>query len=225
MEPMDKVKVMVADDHPVVRGGLQLLLNAQPDMEVVGDAGDGQTVLEKLKFCRPDVLMLDISMPEVNGLDVARRVREDFPRVRVVIVSMHDKDVYVRQALESGVFGYVLKGASSSELLEAVRAAGRGDYYLSSRVRADLIQAYLKQPPPQPASHTYDLLSEREQQVFRMLVEGHSTGEIAEQLFVSPKTVEKHRVNVMKKLDCPDLLSMVKFGIRIGIIDPDFWKS
>jgi two-component system response regulator NreC len=218
------MKIMIADDHEIVREGLKQLLSSQPDMEVVGEAQDGRETLLKAKSLRPDVLLLDVTMPQLNGLEAIGLIKEAVPDVRIVVFSMHKKEAYARQALAAGALGYVLKASPSSEILTAVRAAYSREYFLSHEINAEIIDAYLANRKTSSPVHRYDLLSEREQQVFRLIVEGNSTKEIADILCVSPKTVEKHRSNFMKKLGVKDLVGMVKYAIKINIIDPEHWE-
>jgi two-component system response regulator NreC len=219
------MRVLVADDHAIVREGLRQLLNSQRDMEVVGEAEDGREAIEKAKSLRPDVTLLDIAMPRLSGLEAVRLIKEAVPNSQVVVLSMHKKEAYVHQVLDAGALGYVLKASPSSDVLEAIRAVYRGEYFLSSKIRAEVIGTYLENRREKPAVRGYDLLSEREQQVFRLIVEGNSTNQIADVLCVSPKTVEKHRANVMKKLGIHDVVAMVKYAIKIGIIDPELWED
>ena len=218
------MKILVADDHAVVREGLRQLLNSQPDMEVVGEAEDGREALEKAKSLRPDVIILDIAMPRLSGLEAARLIKEAVPDTGIVVLSMHKKEAYVHQVLASGALAYVLKASPSSDVLQAIRAVHRGEYFLSSQIRAEVISTYLESRREKPSARGYDLLSDREQQVFRLIVEGNSTHDIADVLCISPKTVEKHRSNVMKKLGIRDLVALVKYAVNIGVIDPEFWE-
>lgn len=217
------MKIMISDDHEIVREGLKQLLNCQEDMEVVGEAKDGRETLAKAKALRPDVLLLDVTMPRLNGLEAIGLIKEAVPDVRIVVFSMHKKEAYARQALAAGALGYVLKASPSSEILAAIRAAYSREYFLSHEINAEIINAYLETQKTSPPTCGYDLLSEREQQVFRLMVEGNSTKEIADILYLSPKTVEKHRANLMKKLDVHDLVAMIKYAIKINIIDPEHW--
>ena len=219
------MKILLADDHAIVREGLKQLLNQQPDMEVVGEAADGKEAVEKAKSLRPDVTILDIAMPHLSGLDAVRLIKEAVPETQVVVLSMHKKEAYVHQVFAAGALGYVLKASPSSDVLEAIRAAHHGEYFLSPKIRAEVIGTYLNSRKEKPTVRGYDLLTEREQQVFRLVVEGNSTNEIADILCVSPKTIEKHRANVSKKLDIHDLVGMVKYAIKIGIIDPELWED
>ena len=218
------MKILVADDHAVVREGLRQLLNSQPDMEVVGEAEDGREALEKAKSLRPDVTILDIAMPRLSGLEAVRLIKEAVPDTGIVVLSMHKKEAYVHQVLASGALAYVLKASPSSDVLQGIRAVHRGEYFLSSQIRAEVISTYLESRREKPSVRGYDLLSDREQQVFRLIVEGNSTHDIAEVLCISPKTVEKHRSNVMKKLGIRDLVALVKYAVNIGVIDPEFWE-
>lgn len=219
------MRILLADDHAVVRAGLRQLLTNQPDMVVVGEATDGVDAVEKAKSLRPDVTLLDIAMPHLSGLDAVRLIKDAVPQTQIVVLSMHQKEAYVHQAFASGALGYVLKASPSSDVLEAIRAAHRGEYFLSSKIKADVIGAYLQSRKEKPMVRGYDLLSEREQQVFRLIVEGNSTKAIADILCVSPKTVEKHRANVSRKLGIHDLVGMVKYAVKIGIVDPETWED
>ena len=218
------MKVLVADDHAIVRQGLGQLLLSQSDVDVVGTAEDGQEALEKAQSLRPDVTVLDISMPRLNGLEAARLIKEAVPNTEIVILSIHDEEALVHEAFASGALGYVLKAEPTSDLIQAIRAAHRGEYFLSSKIRAEVIHSYTESGRETPMPLGYDLLSRREQQVFRLVVEGNSTSRIADDLGVSCKTIEKHRTSIRKKLGIHDLVGLVKYAIKIGIIDIDLWK-
>lgn len=223
--PMSKIRLLLADDHPVVRAGLAQMFGAQPDMEVVAEAADGREALELYRKTRPDVLVVDLSMPIMNGIEVARQVRRISSEAGIVILSMHDTEAYVQQALHAGVNAYVLKGAECQEILRAVHAARRGEYYLCSRISKGVIESFLKSRNGEASVEPYETLTDREQQVFHLLVEGNSANRIADMLCVSPKTVEKHRANAMRKLNCQDFLCLVKYAVHIGLVDPDSWKA
>ncbi len=221
----DRIRVLVADDHAVVREGFRKLLEEQEDMEVIGECGDGLQTVKKAKALKPDVALVDIAMPQLTGLEAVALIKEALPETQVVVLSMHNKDAYVHQALSSGALGYVLKASPTSEVLDAIRTVHAGEYFLSSKINSKLISAFLKSRTEKPPVSGYDLLSEREQQVFRLLVEGRSTTEIADILCISSKTVEKHRANTMKKLDIHNMVEMVKYAIKIGIIGPELWED
>lgn len=219
------MKVLLADDHIIVREGLKKVLDGAPDMDVVGEAADGIEALEKAKSLRPDIVVLDIAMPRLSGLEAVHLIKDALPDVGIVVLSMHKREAYVHQVFSSGALGYVLKASPSEEVLEAIRTAHRGEYYLSSKIRSDVINVYLKSGREKPVVRGYELLSEREQQVFRMVVEGNSTDAIADILCISPKTVEKHRASIMKKLDIHDLLGLIKYAVKVGIVDPELWQD
>ncbi len=216
--------MLIADDHAIVRNGLQKLLDEQPDMEVVGEATDGMQTVKKVKSLRPDVALIDIAMPKLSGLEATNLIKEAVPEVQIVILSMHEKDAYVDRALSYGALGYVLKASPTSDVLEAIRAVHRGRYFLSSKVNAQIIDTYLKNRKEKDEVSGYNLLSDREQQVFRLLAEGRDTGEAASILFISLKTVKKHRANIMKKLNIHNMVELVKYAVKIGIIGPELWE-
>jgi DNA-binding NarL/FixJ family response regulator len=222
---MKKIRILVTDDHAIVRDGLKQLLNSQSNMEVIGEAGDGKEALAKIKLLRPDVVLLDITMPNMTGLEVVNLIRNTTPKTRIVVFSMHAKESYVKEILASGAFGYVLKASPSSDILTAIQAAYRGEYFLSSKLKADVIDKYVKGQTGTHSAGGYDLLTEREQQVFRLVAQGHSTDRIADFLFISPKTVEKHRTSIMHKLDIHDRFELLKYAIKIGVVDPELWED
>ncbi len=220
-----KIRVLVADDHTIVRQGFRKLLEEQDDIEVVGEAGNGLEVIKQVKALHPDVVLMDIQMPELNGLEAVSLIKEAVPETQVVLLSMHEKDAYVHQALVSGALGYVLKASPVTEILEAIRTVYQKEHFLSSKIGSQIIKAFLKNRTEKPPATGYDLLSEREQQVFRLLVEGRTTTDISDILHISSKTVEKHRANVMKKLDIHNMVEMVKYAIQIGIVGPELWLA
>ncbi|MCD4719718.1 MAG: response regulator transcription factor [Desulfobacula sp.] len=222
---MKKIQILIADDHSVVRKGICQIIDVQADMEVAGEAKDGVEALKKARRLTPDIVLLDIAMPNLSGLEIISMIKEAVPRAGVVILSMHAKESYVHQALNSGALGYVLKASHGSDILNAIRSAHKGEYFLSSKIKADVIDSYLKNKKKEPIVRGYDLLSEREQQIFRLVVEGKSTKEIADLLFVSPKTIEKHRSNVMNKLGVHGRLELLKYAIKIGVVDPALWED
>jgi DNA-binding NarL/FixJ family response regulator len=217
---MRKIRILIVDDHSIVREGLRQLINSQGDMEVVSEAEDGPDALAKASSVKPEVVLLDIGLPRLSGLDVAGVIKERTPDCQIVVLSMYEDETYVHHALATGALGYVLKTSPSSEVLQAVRAAHQGKYFLSSRVSAEVIDTYLRNRKEKPITRGYDLLSRREQQVFRLVAEGNTTSQVADIIGVSPKTVEKYRANIGSKLGLQNLAEIVKYAIRNGIIQP-----
>lgn len=222
---MIKIEVLIVDDHSVVREGLRQMLKKEPDMSVVGEASDGLEAIEMARQKQPDVAVLDIGMPGLSGLEAVGLIKEAVPSCQVVVLTMHSKESMIHRVLESGALGYVLKASPVGDVIEAIRSANRGEYFLSSKIKAEVVGAYVLGRREKPPVKGYDLLTEREQQVFRLVAEGNSTNEIAELLSISPKTIEKHRTNIMRKLGLKDRLQLVKMAIKIGIIDPELWKE
>ncbi len=224
---MGKIRVLVADDHDIVREGLRQLIDGQGDMEMAGEVSDGAAVIKEVRTLRPDVVLLDIAMPNMNGLSLVGLIKEIHPETRIVIFSMHKKDAYVQQALVSGAQGYVDKTSSSTQVINAIRSVWRGDYYLSPSIQTGIIGDYLdrRRPAADPATGGYNSLSERQQGIFRLMAEGRSTKEMADMLCLSPKTVEKHRSSVMQKLGLKNMIDIMKYAIKIGILDPDLWAE
>ena len=223
---MAKIAVFVADDHSIVREGLRQMLARSSSLVLVGEAADGEAAVKEIRRLQPDVAILDIAMPMVSGLECIPLVKNDSPSTAIVILSMFAREIYVHQALTAGALGYVLKTDPWAEVLEAVRMVAQGKYFLSREINSELIRGYLHNEDRKSAeSGRYDLLSDREQQVFRLVIEGNPTKSIADLLCLSPKTVEKHRSNISKKLGMSEPLAMLKFAMKIGVADPDLWPD
>ncbi len=222
---MGKIRVLITDDHDIVRSGLKQLLNDQPDMEVIGEARDGREALDIAKFLHPDVVTLDLTMPNLDGLEAAALIREVNPRPQMVIFTMHAKSGSVRQVLASGALGYVLKASPMSDILKAIKAVHRGEYYLSSNLNSEVIHKYVTGRKANDPVNGYDFLTDREQQVFCFVAKGHSTDQIADVFCISIKTVEKHRSSIMRKLNIHDRFKLLKYAIKIGIVDPELWED
>ena len=209
-----KIRVMLADDHAVVRQGFRLILAAQPDMEIVGEAGNGREAVELAEKLQPDVVVMDVAMPELNGIEATRRLARQSPRSRVLALSMHKDSVYVREILRAGARGYLLKDAIDRDLLAAVRAVASGEGYLSPGVSEAVLTDYRRH-----VTDPLDLLSSREREVLQMIAEGKTNKEIASALNLSVYTVDAHRGRVMEKLNVHSMGELVRFAMRNGLID------
>ncbi len=223
---MSTLRVVLADDHALMREGLVLLLQAQGDIEVVGQASDGVEALERVRSCRPDVVLLDINMPRMNGLETLELIRQAVPQTRVVIMSRYEKEAYVHQALKAGARGYIVKGAPSADMLEAIRSAAKDKYYLSSQIQASVIESYVEDRRSNACQgKQIESLSDREKQVFHLIVQGNSSHQIADILCISSKTVDKHRANIGRKIGTDNPVQMVQYALRTGLLDSDFWEE
>lgn len=218
---MTKINVVLADDHTIVRKGLRSLLDAEADIEVVGEAGDGREAIEKTCKLGPDVVVMDITMPGLNGLVATRLIKQRFPHVKVVILTMHTAEEYIFQILRAGALGFVVKRAAPSELIAAVRAAFQGEFFLSPSISRTVIEEYIRMVETTTGENSYDRLTLREREVLQLIAEGHANREIAEMLQVSVKTVEYHRANLMNKLDLHSSAELTRYAIHKRVIDSD----
>ncbi|MFQ6101932.1 MAG: response regulator [Anaerolineae bacterium] len=209
--------IVLADDHHIVRKGMRALLEAEPDFRLVGEASDGLETAQLVERLRPDVLVLDLMMPGLNGIEVTRQVRKRSPRTQVIILSMHANDGYVLEALRSGATGYVLKDASMSELIQAVRDVATGRRYLSPLLAERAIDAYVMQTKESTLDR-YETLTDREREVLHLAAEGLTNIEVAARLSISPRTAENHRANMMRKLGLRTQTELVLYALRRGII-------
>ena len=216
---MGKIRILVADDHTVIRRGIVGLLNAQPDMEVIDEAGNGREAVAKAAAALPDVVLLDVAMPDLNGLGATRMIKEQSPAVQVLILTMHDREDYLFQALRAGASGYVLKGADIEDLLTAVRSVARGGVYLYPQVAKGLVSDYLRRVQSGEDLANYDGLTDREREILQLNAEGKTAENIAEDLHISPHTVQSHRDNIMTKLDLHNRAALIRYAIRRGLVD------
>ena len=213
------IRVLLADNHTLVRAGLRALLQNIEGIQVVAEAGDGREALHLIAVHQPDLVLMDIAMPEMNGLEATAHVVKEFPQVRVIILSMHANEEYVLKALRSGAMGYVLKDAGISELELAVRAIVRGETYLSPAVSKHVVADYVRRVSSEPSS--LEQLTSRQREILQLIAEGRTTKEIADLLYVSVKTVETHRLQLMKRLNIHDIAGLVRYAIRMGLVLPD----
>jgi DNA-binding NarL/FixJ family response regulator len=214
---MKPIRVLLADDHTLVRAGIRGLLAALSNVEVVGETGDGHEALRLVETLRPDIVLLDIGMPGLNGLEVAARLAKLDPPIRVVILSMHATEEYVLQALRAGAAGYLLKGSAVAELEVAIRAVARGDTYLSPAVSKRVVDEYVSRTGN--ATDPLKALTPRQREILQLLAEGHTNKEIAQRLSLSHRTVEVHRNQLMERLGVHDLPGLVRFAVRVGLVE------
>src|ERR1700683_324331 len=211
---MKRIRTLLADDHAVVRQGFKMILAAQPDMEIVGEAGNGREAVELAEKLRPEVVVMDVSMPELNGIEATRRLAISLPHTRVVALSMHKDSVYVREILRAGARGYLLKESMAGDLVAAVRAVAMGEGYISPAVSNAVLDDYRKH-----VTNPIDLLTSREREVLQMLAEGKTNKEIAVVLNLSVYTVDAHRGRIMEKLNLHSINELVRFAVRNGLVD------
>lgn len=216
------MRVLLADDHTIVRAGIRALVAAIAGVEIVGEAGDGQEALALIRETQPDVALVDVSMPGMNGLDLAARVAREAPQTRVAVLSMHGTPAHVAQALRAGVKGYMLKDAAAEELPLLLRAVMRGETYLSSAISRHVVDGFLGRDggtaPGEPAP---DALTPRQREILQLVAEGKSTKDVARLLDLSVKTVEAHRSQIMERLEIHDLAGLVRYAIRTGLVSPE----
>jgi len=215
---MSKIKILIADDHKILRQGIRSLLAPQPDFEVIGETADGPETLKETFKLKPDVVLMDIGMPNLNGFEATRQIKKKLPEVKVLVLTMYLDDEYVLQALQSGASGYVLKDVAVEELVTAIRAVNNDQYYLSPSISRTVIDAYLRKTE-KGEKESSELLTAREKEIVQLIAEGYTNKEIAAKLYISVKTVDAHRSHIMEKLDIHDVALLVKYAIRKGISD------
>lgn len=214
---MDKIKILLVDDHAVMRDGIRALLAVYDDFEIVGEASEGKEAIDKAQELMPDVIVMDISMPGLEGLEATRRIVKKNQKAKILILTQHNNKEYTLSAIKAGAVGFVPKRALSSELVSAIRAVQHGDSFLYPSAATALIQDYLQQVEEEPL----DRLTSREREIFKLIAEGSTSREISEMLFISLKTVLGHRTKIMKKLDLSNRTELIKYAIRKGLINMD----
>lgn len=213
-----KLRILIADDHTLFREGVRKLLEDQPDLEVVGEASDGREAVRKVSTLRPDVVLMDIAMPSLNGLEATRQIKRDHPEVSVLVLTMYDHEEYFRQVLEAGASGYIIKRAATSDLVAAIFAVYNGEAVLSPSITRLLLEDYFRRESDKSETEP-DLLSPREREILQLIAEGNTSREIAEILSLSIKTVQSHRTSLMQKLDLHDRGDLIKYAIQKKIIE------
>lgn len=219
---MNEIKVLLADDHTLVRAGLRSLIEGFEGFCVIAETGDGREAVRLTRQLQPDIALLDISMPGLNGLDATALITRETPDTRVLILSMHTAETYVLEALRAGAVGYVVKDAAVDEMERALRAVQKGERWLSPSVSRHLLDEYLRLARGQPiADSGMEALTPRQREILQLIAEGHSTREIADRLTISIKTVETHRAQIMDRLNIRDVAGLTRFALRAGLIDPE----
>ncbi len=215
---MNKIRLLIADDHAIVRTGIRLLLDSQPDMEVVGEAQDGRESLAQAQKLKPDVILMDIAMPDMGGVEATRAIKETCPQAQILALTMHEDARYFFRMLQVGASGYVVKGADPSELLSAIRAVFQNKAYLFPSLARKLLDDYLQRVGAGVEKDSYAKLTSREREVLKLVGEGDTSREIAETLFISLNTIERHRTNIMGKLGMHNKSQLIRFAIRKGLV-------
>lgn len=214
-----KIRILLADDHTILRAGLKMMLNAQPDMEVVGEAQDGRQAVQEAQRIQPDVILMDITMPELNGIEATKQIKRIMSDVRILVLTMHEHDEYVFQALRAGAAGYMLKEAADTELITAIHVIKSGQFYLSPTAQSVVVGDYLQRVRTGEERDSYSSLTEREREILKLVAEGHTNNQIAERLVISPKTVDTHRTHIMDKLNLHSRAELVKYAMRRGLLE------
>lgn len=218
---MGKIRVLLAEDHTIVRKGLRALLDDETDIEVVGEAEDGRETVRQVERVHPDVVLMDITMPLLNGVEATRQIKAQHPEVQVLGLTRHENEEYIYQLLRAGASGYVVKQAAPAELVEAIRAVSQSETYLSPSINASVVEEYIRQARAMVKSGPDERLTPREREVLQLVAEGRTNREIAQVLSISVKTVEHHRANLMSKLDLYSAAELTQYAIRTGVIDID----
>ena len=213
-----KSRIVIAEDHTILREGLRVLLSSHPDLEVVGEAVDGREAIRRVDEAAPDLVLLDLSMPRMNGMDAIREIRRGSPETKILALTVHKAEEYVLSALEAGADGYALKDATHAELLTAIRSVLAGKRYLSPGVSEKVIEGYLAGKKAQTTRSPWDSITPREREVLKLIAEGYKNKKIADILCISVKTVEKHRANIMEKLDLHNVSDLTAYAIERGIV-------
>lgn len=219
MTPPDPIKILLVDDHAVVRSGLRMLLEVQKDLQIVGEAETGRQALEQIRHHQPQLVLMDVQMPDMNGIEATRIIKTNYPQIMILALTMYEDDQYFFEMLRAGASGYVPKRAAPDELLSAIRTVSRGEVFLYPSLATRLVKNYLGEMKRNGEGDLTMALTSREQEVLVLIAEGLTNGEIAEKLVISSKTVDRHRENIMSKLNLHSRVDLVKYALRMGLID------
>lgn len=217
----DPIRIMIVDDHTILRQGLVRLLEDQPEFKVVGEATNGRMALEKALTLKPDIIIMDIAMPVMNGIEAAKRIKKHLPKTKIIILSMYSHEHYIHELLETGISGYLLKDSSGRDIINAIQAAMKNETFLSPSISKKVMDTYLSPRKGLSREERFKQLSNREREVFQLIAEGLSTRQIAETLYVSVSTVKSHKIKIMEKLGIDSPFRLVHFAIQLGLVDPD----
>ena len=215
------VRIMLADDHTIVRQGLARLLEDHQGLKVVGEAINGQAAVEKAMKLKPDIIIMDIAMPRMNGIEATKRIRKQLPETKIIILSMYSHEHYIHELLECGVSGYLLKDSGGRDIIKAIDSAMKNETFLSPSISKKVVDSYLSPTKSSSKAELYKQLSNREREVFQLIAEGHPTRRIADMLCVSISTIKSHRAKIMEKLGIETSVKLIHFAIQLGLVDPD----
>jgi two-component system response regulator NreC len=218
-EDMNKIRLLVADDHKIFRQGIKKLLEEQKDLQVVGEAKDGREAVKKAEELKPDIVLMDVAMADLNGMEATRQIKKALPDIKILMLTMHKNEEYVLQSFQAGASAYILKEGAVEELVSAIHSVYHDKSFLSPTISKTVIDAYLRKIETGKMETPFDLLTDREREVLQLIAEGYTNREVAKTLYISVKTVEAHRAHIMQKLDIHEVAKLVKYAIQKGLVD------
>ncbi len=223
---MKRKTIIIVDDHPLVREGLKSIISKSKKYEVIAEAGSGEEALRLIRKLKPEIVLVDISLPDISGIDLIRKIKKKLESVKIMVISVHSKIDYIVESFKAGTLGYLVKEAAATSIIEGLDIISKGEYFLDSSVSKEVVKRLINTPSiKRPEDPAYNSLTPREQEILKLLAEGFSNKEIAEMLCISPKTVENHRSNVMSKLGLHSITDIIRYAVKLGLIDIDLWKK